>query len=310
MQFQQLRCFAAVIDQGSFTRAAESLHVAQPSLSKQIRNLEREVKASLFERGYGPARLTSAGEALVPYARRILADMASAKAEVDYVTKLHTGQVRIGSLHSLGTTLVAQALREFHSAYPAVHLVVEEAPSQDLVKSVVAGNLDLAVIVSDGRSRELGILFQPLLTEELVLAMSVHDRSISSSSVCIDDLRDIPLVTFGRGYIRNVTFAACHDAGFEPHVAVEGGDIDTLLSFVEAGLGVAVVPALCIRRSTSLRHLSFVPSVLSHTIGLACRPVPPSRAAARFRDALIRTAGKLGFSTTNGGERGTEALSG
>lgn len=297
MQVQQLLCFVTVAEERNFTRAAARLHLAQPSLSKQIHNLERELSARLFDRGPGGVWITSAGEALMPYALRILADLDNAKIEVDELIGLRAGRVRVGSLPSLCTTLLADTLRHFHHDFPGIQLVVEEAGSRELIRHLAVGGLDLAIIVVPLHREDPDLVTVPLLTEELVVASAVGDRSVTTDSLRVADLRDHPLVMFREGYdLRSTTVAACHAAGFDPTFAVEGGDMDAVLSFVEAGLGVAVVPALALRGRVALRQIPFEPPELIRTIALAhLRNVLPSRAAQEFKAAVMRTAAEFGF---------------
>jgi DNA-binding transcriptional LysR family regulator len=297
MQVQQLLCFVTVAEERNFTRAAARLHLAQPSLSKQIHNLEHELSTRLFDRGPGGVWITSAGEALMPYAQRILADLDNAKIEVDELIGLRAGRVRVGSLPSLCTTLLADTLRHFHNGFPGIQLVVEEAGSRELIRHLAVGGLDLAIIVVPLHREDPDLVTVPLLTEELVVASAVGDRTVTTDTLRVADLREHPLVMFREGYdLRSTTLAACHAAGFDPTFAVEGGDMDAVLSFVEAGLGVAVVPALALRGRVALRQIPFEPPELIRTIALAhLRNVLPSRAAQEFKEAVMRTAAEFGF---------------
>jgi DNA-binding transcriptional LysR family regulator len=294
MQLQQLICFLAVWDERNFTRAAARLHVAQPSLSKQIHNLERELGGRLFDRGAGGVAITSVGEALLPYARRILSDVESARLDVDELLGLRAGRVRVGALPSLCTTVLAESLRHFHADYPAIHLLVEEAGSRELIAHLSSGDLDLAIIVLQLERDDPDLVTQPLITEELVVAVAVDDDRVTASSLRINDLEGLPLVMFREGYdLRTTTVAACQAAGFEPTFAVEGGDLDAVLSFVEAGLGVAVVSPLALRGRTRIRQVSLTPR-LRRTIVLArLENVQPSRAALSFSHLVMRAAAEL-----------------
>lgn len=147
MQFQQLQYFVAVAETRHFTRAAELVHVAQPSLSQQIKALERELGADLFRRARGNITLTDAGEALLPLARRILADTDTARHEVQELVQLRRGRVRLGATPSLCTGLLPDVLRAFHDRYPGIRLLIEEGGSHDLVRQLARGALDLALVV-------------------------------------------------------------------------------------------------------------------------------------------------------------------
>src|SRR3954469_212032 len=126
MQLQQLAYFVAVAETRHFTRAAQRSHVAQPSLSKQINVLERELGAPLFRRARGNVTLTAAGEALLPLARRILADVETARLEGLGLVTLRRGRVRLGATPSLCTGLLPDVLRRFRDAYPVILLEIEE----------------------------------------------------------------------------------------------------------------------------------------------------------------------------------------
>src|SRR3954447_23576854 len=147
MTLQQLVYFVAVAEARHFTRAAEQTRVAQPSLSKQIHSLETELGAPLFSRARGNITLTPAGEALVPIARRILADVDVARLEVGELVGLRRGRVRVGATPSLCVSVFADVLRTYHDRYPGIRLLVEEGGSRDLSASLVHGDLDLALVI-------------------------------------------------------------------------------------------------------------------------------------------------------------------
>src|SRR5690606_6707183 len=130
-----------------FTRAAELMRVTQPSLSKQIRALEADLGTPLFSRARGNVTLTPAGEALLPLARRMLADAETARREVAELAGLRRGRVRLGATPSLCAGLLADTLARYHRAYPGVELLVEEGDSRDLVRDLAQGQLDLALII-------------------------------------------------------------------------------------------------------------------------------------------------------------------
>ncbi|MFJ2742813.1 LysR family transcriptional regulator [Streptomyces sp. NPDC087440] len=289
MQFQQLRYFVAVAESRHFTRAAEELHVAQPSLSQQIRSLERELGADLFTRARGNIALTDAGEALLPLARRILADTDTARREVQELAQLRRGRVRLGATPSLCTGLLPDVLRTFHDAHPGIQLLVEEGGSHDLVRELARGALDLALVVLPLPTPSPALTTIELLHEDLVVVSSPTERG-PRRPVRIADLRDTPMVMFRHGYdLRELTVAACRSAGFEPTFTVEGGELDAVLGFVRAGLGVAVVPRMVAERAgTGLRVTELARPGLRRTIALAHRSdVAPPRAARELQRVLL-----------------------
>ncbi|MET9600616.1 LysR family transcriptional regulator [Streptomyces sp. NPDC006459] len=290
MQFQQLLYFVAVAETRHFTRAAERVHVAQPSLSQQIKALERELGAELFSRARGNITLTDAGETLLPLARRILADADTARLEVQELAQLRRGRVRLGATPSICTGLLPDVLRAFHDAHPGIELLIEESGSLDLVRELARGALDLALIALPLPPSAPALTTVELLTEDLVVVSSA-DRPApgGGGELTIRGLRDEPMVMFRHGYdLRELTVAACRAEGFEPVFTVEGGEMDAVLGFVRAGLGIAVVPAMVADHAgPSLRVTPLAGSPLHRTIALAHRTdVAPPRAARELQRIL------------------------
>ncbi len=294
MQLQQLGYFLAVAETRHFTRAAQQVHVAQPSLSQQIRALESELGADLFHRARGNITLTDAGQALLPLARRMLADAESARIEVQEVAGLRSGRVRLGATPSLCTSLLPQVLRVFHREHPGIRLQIEEGGSRDLVGGLATGSLDLALLILPLQSHDPALATTELLREELVV-VSATDVAPPTAAVpategriAVKELRGHPLVMFRHGYdLRESTLAACRAEGFEPDFAVEGGEMDAVLAMVEAGLGIAVLPSM-VADQRPLRVTPFAPPGLRRTIGLAHRKdVEPPRAARELRRVLL-----------------------
>ncbi|MEU9391095.1 LysR substrate-binding domain-containing protein [Streptomyces sp. NPDC048324] len=293
MQFQQLQYFVAVAETRHFTRAAELVHVAQPSLSQQIRALERELGADLFRRARGNITLTDAGEALLPLARRILADADTARHEVQELAQLRSGRVRLGATPSLCTGLLPDVLRAFHDRYPGIRLLIEEGGSHDLVRELARGALDLALVVLPLPTPSPALTTVELLREDLVVVSSPESPAPGGPNrrtVRVSDLEGERLVMFRHGYdLRELTVAACRAEGFEPEFAVEGGEMDAVLGFVRAGLGVAVVPRMVATRTgRGLRVTPLARPGLYRTIALAHRSdVAPPRAARELQRMLL-----------------------
>ncbi|MDA2809985.1 LysR substrate-binding domain-containing protein [Nocardiopsis sp. RSe5-2] len=290
MQFQQLAYFLAVAETRHFTRAAELCQVAQPSLSKQIRTLESELGTPLFSRARGNITLTPAGEALLPLAQRMVADMETARREVAELAGMRKGRVRLGATPSLCGGLVADALAGFHSRFPGIELGVEESGSRDLIRALGKGELDLALIILPLQSSDPAFVTTPILRENLVVVSAADaPPPTTGAGMRVTQLRDRPLVMFRRGYdLREATLTACRESGFEPRLAVEGGEMDAVLRFVEAGLGLAVVPSMVLKNRPGLRGTPLARPRLLRTIALAHRKdVEPSNSAKAFRRHLM-----------------------
>ncbi|WP_335980856.1 MULTISPECIES: LysR family transcriptional regulator [Streptomycetaceae] len=292
MQFQQLAYFAAVAQARHFTRAAQSLHVSQPSLSQQIRALEKELGAPLFSRARGNITLTDAGEALLPLALRILADADTARHEVLELAQLRSGRVRLGATPSLCTGMLPDVLRAFHDRHPGIRLLLEEGGSHDLVRELARGALDLALVVLPLPSPSPALTTVELFQEDLV-AVSALDAAAPPSPLRVADLRGQPMVMFRHGYdLRDLTVSACRSAGFEPTFTIEGGEMDAVLGFVRAGLGIGVVPStVAARAGEGLRVTPLAAPGLRRTVALAHRSdVAPPRAARVLQQVILTEA--------------------
>lgn len=293
MNLEQLRSFAEVARRGNFTRAAEHLHLAQPSLSRQISALEHDLGAELFVRSRGGSTLTPAGESLLPLARRMLADADSVRRELDQLAGLQRGRVRLGATPTLCISLVAEVLDAFHGAYPGVELHISEQGSRRLLDELAAGELDLALITTSSAASSDRFVVAPLLVEELVVISSASRPPVSQrSAIGIDDLARLSQVVFSSTYdLRDTTDAAFRAAGLVPDVVVEGAEMDAVLRFVERGIGVAIVPAMVLIDRPGLRSVRLVDPTLTRTISVArSAEVTPTAAASVMERTIARTA--------------------
>ncbi len=284
MQLHQLAYALAVAEEQSFTRAADRLHLAQPSLSRQVRLLEHELGVVLFNRGPGQVRvtLTPDGSALLPFLQRVLADVEATGAEARALSGMTRGHLAVGATPSLVTSVLAPALVEFHASHPGIDLSVVEAGSHQLVPQVAAGEVDLALVVLP--VTDPLVVTTALFDDPLVLAVAPDHPLAGRRRVRVRDLDGLDLVMFREGYdLRAVTLAACADAGVEPHLVSEGGEMAGVLSFVANGLGAAVVPAIALPGDGSLRAVPFGAPTMSRTVALAQRG---DRALARPARAL------------------------
>lgn len=288
MQFQQLAYFLAVADTRHFTRAAEQARVAQPSLSQQIRALERDVGATLFHRVRGNVTLTEAGETLLPIARRILAETETAYRAIRELDELGRGRVRLGATPSLCTGLLPVMLAAFRRTYPGIELVLRESGSRDLQTDLSEGGLDLAMIVDSRVRDDHRLESTPLFVEELVVVSPKNEPAPVRGRLAIQDLKGRPLVMFRRGYdLREATVNACRAAGFDPAFAIEGGEMDAVLELVQAGLGLAVVPSTVV--GDRFRMTQFAEPGLSRVVRLAFRrDVELTRAARALQEEIVR----------------------
>jgi len=244
VELHQLRYFLAVFREGTFSRAAETLSLAQPSLSEQIRKLESELGSDLFERTSRRLIPTPAAEALRPYAERMLADMVEARARVHDVAALQGGRVRLGVLPSLGAHLMPDAIADFQRRYPSVEMqLVEGVASRTLAMMVEAGEIDIAVVRLEEPAPALNA---SLLLRDPMLALVPPDHPLAGRRrVWLSDLADEPFLTLKPGYgLRTLMLRLLEQAGIHPRIVLEVSQLDFLRGLVQAGMGVTVLPEL------------------------------------------------------------------
>jgi DNA-binding transcriptional LysR family regulator len=285
VELRQLRYFIAVAEERHFTRAARGLRVAQPAVSKQVRQLEEELGTTLFHRTRGNLTLSTAGEAFLPWARQAVTDLATAVDEARETGGMRRGRISVGATPSITTAILPRALGKFHATYPGIELKLHEAGSRDLVRELEQGSLDLALVIGPVAHRSLDTV--PLLREELVLAVGSGHPLAERKRIGLSDLRGVPLVMFREGYdLRATTLAACAAAGFEPAFALEGGEMDGVLRMTEAGVGVAIVPSMVVVKGGPLRAVRIAPP-LTRTVAFAYRRDRRVSRAARELIAMV-----------------------
>ena len=304
MNLEQLAGFVEVAATGHFTKAAAALHLAQPSLSRQISTLEKELGAELFHRAHGHISLTAAGQTLLPTARRMLADAEAVRRDMDELAGLRRGRIRLGATPTLCVSLVAEAISRFHRDHPGIELELVEKGSRELIEALGAGELDLALITRtlDPGPQMPRLAMRSVLGEDLVVIAAADVGATGGAAeltgrdrITLAEVAELPQVLFHHGYdLREATSAAFESAGLSPNVVVEGGEMDAVLRFVERGLGLAIVPAMVLVDRPHLTSVQLVEPDLSRTVSLAKRAdVRPTRAASAMEDTILDTARAL-----------------
>ena len=271
MELRQIGYFVEVARLSHFTRAAERLRVAQPSLSQQVRSLEAELGERLFERTSRRVRLTAAGEAFLARAERILAEVEGAKEELEQFSGPSLrGRVRVGALPSVVGTRLPALLASFGALHPGVAVSSREGSTKEMLGLLRARDVDLALAHSAGRGAPPGMIVEELFSEDLVLMLSPDHALATRESVGLGELREEDFVAFEEGGLRLRLEEACLAEGFSPRVRYESR---SLRAFAAEGLGVAVVPR-CMAEGKG-------PAVAAVGLG----PPPLVRTVAAFRIA-------------------------
>lgn len=240
MEIHQLRYVLAIADQGNFTRAAEVVHVAQPSLSQQVSKLEEELGHKLFHRLGRRAVPTEAGTAFIERARRILLEVENATKEIMDDPSLGR-RITIGAVPTLAPYLLPPLIDRSRTAYPNIEIFTLEAFRSELVEAVLNGDLDFALVSLPLRDARLSI--EPIFSEPLLLAVGKHHPFAKKPEVHASDLAEETFVMMGVGStLATQVQRFCGDHDFEPRIGYRCAQIATLKAFVSHGLGIAILP--------------------------------------------------------------------
>ncbi|HEX7309187.1 LysR family transcriptional regulator [Lentzea sp.] len=282
MEFRQLEYFVAVVEEGSFTRAAERVHVAQPGVSAQIRRLERELGHDLLDRSGRTVTVTDVGAAVLPMARAALGSVESARRTVEEMAGLVRGVVRVGMVVSCGIMDMPELLSSFHTAFPGVEITLSEANSDVLVSSLVDGGLDLALIGYAGPVPD-GLSVRVLVDEPLVAAVAASDPWYGRESVPLEELLERGLISLPPGTgLRGALDEACGTR--RPRIAFEAS-APMVVTLAQRGLGPAVLASSMV--PGDLHAVRITDPAPSSRLAFAWRSEGPHSPAAR---TLIRLA--------------------
>lgn len=245
MELHQLHYVRAIARTGSFTRAAEELLLAQPSLSVQVRKLEHELGIALFDRRGKHVVLTAAGEAFLEEIEPALFHLDQARRRAAAVRDLERGRVAIGVLPSVGATLLPSVLAAYRESYPGIDVALtEHNVSAEFERMVQNGQLDLAVIRAPWH--RLGITGRVLIREPLVALLPPDHPLACAGAVRLSVLADEDFVGMHPGHgLRDLMDTTClRTGGFRPRVTVESSQLAVLCGMVRAGIGVSILPRL------------------------------------------------------------------
>jgi LysR family transcriptional regulator, transcription activator of glutamate synthase operon len=241
MDLRQLRGVEAVARHRHFTRAAEELHVAQSALSHQIRRLEHELGTPLFERTSRRVTPTEAGHAIAARARRVLAEVEGARAEVDELRGVLRGRIWIGPLLPAGDVDVPGLLARFSQAHPGVEVGLREGVAADMMRLLAGDELDAAFCLLAGEIPD-DLAVEPLSHDEVVAAFA-PDLAPPAPHVDVADLAQHQIVAPRRGSaITTVLAQRFADAGESLRLALESGDPFLLRSLAARGFATAILP--------------------------------------------------------------------
>ena len=260
MELRQLATFVAVAEEGSFTRAADRLHVVQSAVSAGVRKLEKELGAMLFDRSTHSVKLTDAGRALLPEARATLAAAAAARDAVDEARGGLRGTVVLGTMQAQGMRAIdlAGVLAAFRAEHPGVEVQIRHAGgSTEMAQQVREGRLDLAFVALPGRGSTPGVELTRLAREPIVLAVPAGHPLAKHADIDLAALRDETLVDLPAGWgIRMAVDRSFAAAGVTRTITYEVNDTATMVEFIRNGLAIGMLPTSLVDTTADI---AFVP---------------------------------------------------
>jgi DNA-binding transcriptional LysR family regulator len=312
LEIRQLQYVIQLALDKNFSRAAEKLHIAQPSLSQQIAKLERELGILLFQRNTNSVDLTYAGSIFAERAQKILDLVAQLQQEMDDISQMRKGRLMIGSLPITGAHVWPMVLPVFQQRYPEIEIVLVEETTAVLEQLTASGQTDVSLLTLPMHEKSLDYI--PLIEEEIYLALPPkHPLTEQKDGVSLSSVASEPFILLKKGQgFRETSIKLCEDAGFTPKVVFESSNIETVQSLVAAGMGVAFVPQMVARAGWSQHAPAYVtikePYTPYRTIVIAHkRDRYLSRAADVFIRTMLESMGKTNITPV--GDPGTPGSS-
>jgi DNA-binding transcriptional LysR family regulator len=285
MEIHQLRYFVAVADEGSFSRAAAKVRVAQPSLSQQIRKLEAEVGQPLFDRLPRSVVLTEAGRCFIDYARQILASIGDARRCVDELKDEVAGRLAVGAIPTIAPYVLPELVVTFQKHYPEVTLEIIEDVTEGITRRIEAGELDVALASTCQQSPTLR---RESLGNEPLLALMPEGHPLAKKTlVGLDDLKSQRFLLLHEMHcLSQQVHHLLESRRLHPHVALVGSQLSTIANMVAAEIGVSIVPQMMVNHQAThgCVSLPFAPPFPERELNVLYNPLRfQSKAAAAFR---------------------------
>ncbi|BFU44161.1 LysR family transcriptional regulator [Krasilnikovia sp. MM14-A1004] len=274
MELRQLEYFVAVAEERNFTRAARRVHISQSGVSAQIRQLERELGAELFDRSARTATLTVAGKAALAHARTVLAAAGAVRQAVGEVTDVIRGRLTVGMVTGCTIGPLFHALAEFHETHPGVEISLREESSDRLVAQVGAGEPDVALIGT--AAPPAGLDVWPVASERLVAVVPPGHALAGRPRVRLRDVLAEPIVCMPPGTgLRTVLDRACAAQDRQPVIAAQASAADAIADLAARGLGIGILSESMAERYHDRLHAHMIADVETPALlTLVWKPAP------------------------------------
>lgn len=256
MDLRQLEMFQAIVDHGSFTKAAEKLYVSQSAISRQIKLLEEELGDQIFTRIHRKIYLTPTGEVLLQYTRKIFNELRLMTSEISDLTHLRRGTLRLAGGMSVCTYLFPALLKEHQQRYPNIELTIATGTNEEILRMLRANQVDVALLSLPFHDGDLEVHFA--ITEELVLVMERNHPLASRKEVTFKDLTPYLFIHFEKGAnTRKLLDQIFAQEGVNFHKSMELQNVEITKPLVEIGLGISIIPLPAVLKDTEQRSICY-----------------------------------------------------
>lgn len=288
LELRQLLSFMEVAKYKSITKAAESLHISQPALSKSLIALEEELGMTLMIRTNKTSDLTDAGKVVLDYSQKMISLLDEMKITLSDVTNLARGEISMGLPPFIGSLFFPKVITKFHHTYPNINLNITEYGGARVVKSVEDGEFELGVTVFPIDETRFHVY--PIVEEEMRLLVHKDHRFVGRNSVSIKELKDEEIIFYHEEFsLHQILINHFHAAGFEPRILFKSSQWDLMSEMVAANLGITILPhSICNRvLHSDVRMINIKQKILWKLAVITKRDRYISNAARAFIDFIL-----------------------
>lgn len=241
MDIRQLQYVLQIVRSQSFTKAADALHITQPTISKAVRTLEEELGVRLFVRTGRSIALTDAGKVIYEGAVKMVGQLEEMESGLSELAGLRKGRISIGLPPMVGAYFFPAVIGKFRERYPGIAISIVEDGSKRIEAAVAGGDLDMGVVLLSGADDLFR--YDPVVEEQLQIILPSGHRFAGQESIKLSQLADEPFILFREDFtLHDKMLEACRAAGFQPRIFCESSQWDFISGMVAAGLGIAMLP--------------------------------------------------------------------
>lgn len=280
MEVRELEWFVVLARTENVTNAATQLHVSQPTLSRALARIERQLGVKLFDRNQNRLRLNKYGEIYRAHAVRAMKELTQGEERIRTLVDPERGVVSLGFLHSFGSWLIPSLLDKYHVAAPLTSFELEGGAADAIVEAVRSGRVDVGFVAPRPNAEDLA--WVPLGRELLCLEVPPNDEFAGRDSISIAEIATRPMIALGPSYgLRHVVDRLFDDAGLTPRISIEATELSTLRALVRHGSGIAIVPVPPVDQQTPTVTIPISDANAFRFYGAITRNYGPTGSAAR-----------------------------